>query len=191
MLPMHKATYRGRAIACGFGVAKTGTHQIFVTFEIVEYSDADQRWLPTGEEITWIGAFSDKTTERTIESLGHLGWTGDNLEELDNPTPDALAALMPNDVDLVCEPEEYDGKQTLKVRWVNAPGAGRFKFATPLAGPALKGFASQMRGAIRNARGASGARQAAPSGRTPAPTTTRNARNPHPNTPGTDDDVPF
>ena len=107
-LPIQKATYCARAIACGFGVAKSGTHQIAVTCEIIDV-DSEGVEHGTGEEITWIGSFTDKTTARTIESLGHLGWLGDDLSELANLDAAGCANLLRESVDLVCEPEEYEG----------------------------------------------------------------------------------
>jgi len=189
-LPMTKATYRAHALACGFGVAKTGTHQIFVQCAIVEYSDEAEKWVNTGDEITWIGSFTAGTEARTIESLGHFGWKGDDLAELDNPDEQTLARLMPDFVDLVCEPEEYEGALTLKVRWVNHPGAGKFAFKEPLAGDALKSFAARMKGTIRGTRGAAGARSSTPPTR-PAQSPSRgNGGARHPNAPD-DDKLPF
>lgn len=191
MLPMHAATYRARALACGFGVAKTGTHQIFVTCEILDV-DADGNEKPSGEEITWIGSFTDKTTPRTIESLGYFGWTGDNLEELDDPSPERIFELMPSSVDLAVDVEDYEGKQQLRVKWVNAPGGGKFAFKEPLQGSALKSFAAQMRGTIRGARGATGPRAPTPPTRPAQPPSRSNGGARHPNAPaGVDDDLPF
>lgn len=191
-LPIQKATYRARAIACGFGVAGTGTHSVFVQCAILEYSEMNGDWRASGDEITWIGHFTDAATARTVESLGHFGWLGDDLSELDDIGEDRIASIMPGEVDLVCEPEEYEGSLQLKVRWVNKPGAGKFAFKTPLTGAALKTFAAQMRGQIRGARGPGGARPAPPS--TPqrqAAPASRNGSARHPNAPGGNDDIPF
>ena len=191
MLPMQKATYRARAIACSFGVAKSGTHQIAVTCELLALDDENVD-APTGDEITWIGSFTDKTTARTIESLGNFGWLGDDLSELDNLDAAGCARLMNEVVDLVCEPEEYEGAWQLKVRWVNKPGAGKFAFKEPLAGDALKSFAARMKSTIKGARGAAGARSAPPS-RPAQPPSRGNSGGRHPNAPaGADDsDLPF
>jgi hypothetical protein len=185
MLPMQKATYRGRATGCGFGVSEAkGTTQIAVTFEILNAEENGDH-VPTGESITWIGHFTDKTTARTIESLQILGWTGDDLSELEDLDAGRCAELLPNVADIVCEPEEYEGQWTLKVRWVNRPGAGKFAFKAPLTGSALKSFAAQMKGQIRGAR--QGAR---PSGG-PQARSNGGTQSQHPNRPGFDDDIPF
>lgn len=173
MLPKIRAKYIAKAIASAFGVSSNGNYEIGITCEVVDGEHA-------GQEITWIGFFSEKTQERTIESLQHFGWKGDNLEELADLDAEGCARMFPDHVELACDVEVYEGEQQLKVKWVNKPGAGRFAFKDKLEGGQLKSFAAQMRGAIR------GAQQAGP--RKPnagAPKST------HPNAPGNGDDIPF
>ena len=175
-LPMEKATYRARAIGAGLGTSEKETSQLAVTFGLVDENDA-----LTDESVTWIGHFTEKTTARTIESLQHMGFQSDDLALFEEPSRDDVMALLPNAVDLVCEPEEYNGEYTLKVRWVNRPGAGRFAFKKPLKGADLKAFAAQMKGQIRNARGGTPVRNgggAKPQSQQQAPKIT-------------DDDLPF
>lgn len=169
-LPLIKAKYLARAVGCSFGVSSKGNTQIAVTCEIVEHEEF------TGHEITWLGSFTDKTTERTIESLQHMGWQGDDLSELEGLDMNGAARLLPATVELVCEPDTYEGETNLKVRWVNKPGAGRFAFKEPLTGGGLKAFAAQMRGAIRGRSSSNGSR----------PSTQA-----HPNAPGNKKDIPF
>ncbi len=146
-LPMIKARYLARAVGCSFGTAESSNNtQIGVQFEIVDHPDF------TGESITYIGHFTDRTTDRTIESLQYLGWKGDDLTELDNLDAGACAHFFPNVVELDCGPDTYRDKTTLKVQWVNQPGGGRFAFKAPVTGPDLKAFAAQMRGTIRGAQ---------------------------------------
>lgn len=169
-LPIEKAKYHAKAIACSFGIAEKGTHQVGVTVEIVEGDFAQHT-------ITWLGYFTDGTSARTIESLQHMGWKGDDLSELEDLDAEACARLLPEPIEIVCEPDTYNNETRLKVRWVNRIGAGRFGFKQPLAGAALKGFAAQMKAQIRGMRG--------PQNSKSAPTTR------HPNAPGSDDDLPF
>lgn len=116
-----------------FGLSKNGTPQIGVTFEIISGPAESQ-------EITWLGFFTEKTEERTLESLRHCGWKGDDISNL---------GPMEEEVELVIDHEEYEGEINAKVRWVNRPGAGRFKMANPMEGDALRKFAAQMRGKAR------------------------------------------
>jgi hypothetical protein len=175
-LPMEKATYTARAFAVSFGESENHNKQIAVTFEIADEAFA-------GESITWTGTFTDKAAARTIESLTHMGWQGDDLSEFDGMDEAAVRAALPDPIALVCEPEEYDGQWRLKAQWVNRLGAGRFAFKKPVAGNDLKAFAAQMRATVKSVRGAGGA---------PRNTVAKppNAA-PHPNAPGSDDDIPF
>lgn len=171
MLPLIKATYLARACACFFGVTSNGNQQVGVTFTIVDNADHG------GQTITWVGFFTEKTTARTIESLQHMGWAGDDLSELENLDAVGCERLLPNPVELVCAPETYEGDTTLRVSWVNRMGGGRFAFKDKLEGRELKTFAAQMKASIRAAKGAR-------NGSKP---------DPHPNAPSssTDDDLPF
>lgn len=154
-LPMEKLTLNAKAISAGFGTSENenATKFVAIGFEVVDEQFA-------GETITWFGYFTEKTTARTLESLQHMGFASDDLMLLEDIDAARCAEVLPNVVQIVCEPEEYQGEWTLKVRWVNRSGAGKFKAKQPLVGNDLKAFAAQMKGALRNARGAAGARPA-------------------------------
>ena len=62
--------YRGRPVRAALGTSSKGTEQIAVEFELIE---------PAGERMTWYGFFTEATTDRTIESLRHCGWQGNDL----------------------------------------------------------------------------------------------------------------
>lgn len=181
-LPEVKATYTARAIGCYFGRAGEhgdGNVQVFVPFRIT-FEDGD-------EHITWAGTLADgKAFEIAIQALRALGWMGDDLSELDDLDEEGAARLLPNQVELACDMEEYQGERRLKVKWVNAPGGGRMtKHA--LGGADLKTFAAQMRGAIR---GAAGAQRPAQRPQTRPAQRAESGR--HPNAPGNGmDDIPF
>lgn len=183
-LPMQKSKYNAKAVAASLGKTNEGKPQIGITCEVIDHPDH------VGETITWFGYFTEKTEDRTIESLQHFGWTGDDLSELADLDAEACARLLPTPVSLVCEPDEYDGRVKLKVQWVNKLG-GAFAFKAPLEGADLKTFAAQMRRKIRGAQQAGGARPSQPA--------TRSASNGSPGRPATqarhpnapDDDIPF
>ncbi len=187
-LPMvPKAKYTARAIGSSFGIAESSNnYQVGIPFRIVEGEHAN-------EEIIWFGHFTEKTEERTLESLTHLGWTGDMLTDLEALDEEGAAKMLPDLVEIVVEVEaDRDGVDRLKVRWVNKIGGGRFAFAKPLQGADLKAFASQMRNKIRGAQQGGtkpATRPAAPAQRGLPAGTTRQEQ--HPNAPGFNDDIPF
>lgn len=146
MLPKQKAKYLAKAVATSWGTSSNGNYQIGVTVEVVEGEFA-------GSEITWLGHFTEKTQDRTIESLQNMGWKGDDLTELEALDGADCARVLPDHFEIACDVEVYEGNQQLKVKWINRPGAGRFAFKEKLGGSALKDFAAQMRGTIRGAQG--------------------------------------
>ena len=81
-----------------------GTKCIAVRFEII---DADAE---SNQAITWYGYFSDKTWERTLESLRYMGWDGKDLTDLGS---------LNEPVSLDITNEEYQGRTHSKVAWVN------------------------------------------------------------------------
>ena len=185
-LPMEDITVRVRAVAAGLGESdnENRTKYVHVTGSVVD----DEQY--TGEQITAVLYFTEKTQARSIESLMHFGFASDDLSLLEDADEGKCAELLPDVVEFVCAPEEYQGNWQLKVKWVNRPGRGKFAPKKKLEGSDLKAFAAQMRNSIRNARG--GSRPSKPSGGGQRQT------QPHPNAPGgghggtpPDDDIPF
>lgn len=186
-LPLQKAKYIARAVgAPTFAPASTGNMQICVPFEITQGEFA-------GETQSWLGTFTDNTSERIIESLGHMGWQGEDLSDFDGMTDEQAMQALPNEVELVCDVEPartHNGKQyeaRLRINWVNRVGGGRFVFdeETRLTGQSLKQFGAKMRSTVKSVRGAGGSRRA-----TPANGSHSSSNQPHPNAPGGRSDEP-
>src|SRR6478609_8650524 len=103
-------SYQAVAKEFVFGRASTGSEQIVVSFEI---ANGDQ----VGQRIAWRGYFTEKTEERTLESLEYAGWDGVSLGK--------LSGLGSKPCVIVVEHEEgQDGKTYAKVQWVNSLGGG-------------------------------------------------------------------
>jgi hypothetical protein len=160
MLPQTKGKYTARACgALSFGPpTKNGHKQAAIPFEITQGEH-------TGETITWITvlhATPDKNgvdgEQRFIDSLLHMGWQGEDPTELMEVSDEQIRALLPDEVELSCDVETYEGKTRLKVQWVNKAGAGRFTFKESTSKGDLRSWAAQMKASVRSARGASGAR---------------------------------
>lgn len=148
MLPA--GTYPATAIAADaqFGRTRKGHAQIALPFRIDEGEHA-------GQAITWFGFFTDKTRERTMESLRYCGWRGDDLSDL---------GPLDQQVEIVIEHEEYDGKVRAKVQWVNRIGSGRVQLQDQMNESELRQFAAQMRSIARGIPEASGPRSERRSG---------------------------
>lgn len=132
-MAIQDGTYRARAVGAALGETKGGKEQVAVEFELLTDD------LTPGQRITWFGYFTEKTTARTIESLRICGWTGSDLTDLEG--------IGANEVELVVENEEWEGKTRAKVQWVNKAGGG-LSLAAPLSADKAKAFAARMKGAV-------------------------------------------
>lgn len=126
---IEKGTYTAKAVEWKLGVTGTGKEQIAVLFQ-----------LEDGSQITWYGYFTEKTTERTLDSLEYMGWDG---VDISNPV-----GLDRNEVRVVIDHEvsEQDGKTYARVKWVNRMGGLAVK--EELTGGALQSFKQRMQGAV-------------------------------------------
>lgn len=77
-----------------------------------------------GERVRWTSYFSEKTSERTIDSLRLCGWDGDDLSVFSDGQ---LHGLDKKEVSIVVEIEKYknekgEDRESAKVAWVNRIG---------------------------------------------------------------------
>jgi hypothetical protein len=132
---LNEGNYRGIPVRAALGVAGTGTEQIAVQFELVE---------PQGQRITWFGFFTENATERTVESLRHCGWRGDDLSVFVEGAP--LPEGFDQEVELVVEHNTYNGKTSARVAFVNSGGGLAMKNA--LTQDQAGAFARRMKSKI-------------------------------------------
>lgn len=122
--------FKARGIQAALGKTSNGNPQVAVELEITEGERQ-------GDTLTWYGYFTDKTEERTIQSLRLLGWEGDDLS--------SLIGIDQNEVTIVVEEEEYDGQVREKVKWINGGGLA---MKETMDDGAAKAFAAKMRGKV-------------------------------------------
>lgn len=127
-------TYRAAALEGRLGVTGTGADQVAVRFALLDMD---------GQQVTWYGYFTEKTEERTIESLRIAGWLGTDLSDLSdlsrNDTPEVY---------LVIEHEnDPNGVERMRVRWVNAAGGIAMKNA--MDPEQSRAFAARMRAKVQ------------------------------------------
>lgn len=144
--------YSATPVEAALGESKAGKPQVAVLFRI-------NGGAHDGESITWFGSFSKnlgqgtKTPfQRTIEALRTCGWDGDDISELSSINEDKGVKVR-----LVVEHDEWEGKMSAKVKWVNRDGIG---LATPMKTDKAKAFAASLRGEVlaasRNIKPATG-----------------------------------
>jgi len=117
MIPEGK--YNASIAGASFGKSSKGNWQIAINFTIAA-DDADA----PGESIAYVGTFTDAATPITFEAIRGCGYDGDDLEEFKMLADKSqLPAVV-----LVIQDETFEGETRARVRFVNRPGGGSFKF---------------------------------------------------------------
>lgn len=155
MAIQHGGRYKARAIApVNLGTSKEkGTPFVECYFEI---TDGENK----GGRARWTAYFTEKSAERTIESLQIAGWGGDDVGEF---ADGELHGLDANEVEIVVELEEYekDGEKrvTPRVQWVNRLG-GYLNVQNAMTKEAAASFGDRMKGLVLKVREKSGSKPA-------------------------------
>jgi len=128
---MTPGKYKAQCNAYEYAESKTGKTHIACRFEIS--ADDGKKY------INWMGFFTEKTRERTFESLRYMGWNGKSLSEL---------GPMNLHVELDVVNEEWEGREHSKVAWVNSAKGG-LKSAKKLSEDEVRQFAASMQRHIK------------------------------------------
>lgn len=134
--------FRARAIEGAWGKAASGTEQVAVLFK-----------LETGSTLTWYGYLTEKAAERTMNALITCGVS--DLETLEG--------LGSDEVDVTVERDEYQGKVSAKIAWINPLGSGGVAMKEKVEGPAKLAMLAKHRGNFLRLRKEAGLSTAAPS----------------------------
>jgi hypothetical protein len=146
-------THAARALTAVLSETKKGDPQVVVDLELLDIEGQKPH-------IAWYGYFSEKTEDRTIESLRICGWTGNDFANI----------TVGAEVQLVIESEVFEGKTHQKVKWVNRPGG--VAMAKPMDAGKTAAFAAKMKGkllAFDQKSGTPAKPKPAPSGANPPP----------------------
>lgn len=133
-----------------FGESKNGKQQVAINFEIITGEHA-------GRHITWFGYFVPAAATRTIEALRYCGFRGDDLST-------APTQKLNQRVQIVVEHDEYQGRKSAKVKWVNRGGNGGVKLAKPYDAKAMRDLAQQLKATVSIIPEEAGPAKQAPAG---------------------------
>lgn len=165
--------HKAHAVRGMFAKTKKGDEQVIVSFELSE--GAHQ-----GERIVWRGSFSENkcgattVAQRTLDSLTYCGWDGDTeagvyeyTDEEGIKRQEQVAYLTPSiatkDVILVVEHEEYEGKTSARVAWVNsADGGGALLAKNTMSADEGASFAARLKAKMLAKKANSGGGAQAP-----------------------------
>jgi hypothetical protein len=177
-MTLTNGTWKAKPLEAALGYASTGTEQVAVALRLLEGPDS-------GQVVTWYGYFTDKTIERTFESLRYMGWSSDDLGDLSTVgTMDPYIVLG--------DEADQQGVVRTRVMWVNDPGGGGVALKDRMNAGDIAAFAQRMKGkaiALGQARAA-----APPTTRGGAGAGATGARHTVPGVggaPAVDDDIPF
>lgn len=158
-----KETRRGIVLDWDIGLSGTGSTQIGLSFDVPD-------GVPEDGGTTWYGSLGGDARQYTEKSMRECGWDG--------VWGDAgLDKMKGREVQLVYISEEYQGKWTKKIKFINGGGGVAMKNALSPEEKA-KFFAVMKSGAPAAAYKAPAPRSAPPASNTGAP-------------PIGDDDLPF
>ena len=138
-----------------------GKKQVSAHFKLLAHPEA----FP----VPWYGSFSGETlgkkgktvAERTVESLRYMGFKGNDFLELERQPLNQIVSVQ-------VEHNEWEGKVSLRVAWVNMPGGGVVKIKNPLPQDELRQFAGLMRNSLDKVPEVNGERWAPPAASTDA-----------------------
>lgn len=133
--------YSAGIVGASFGKSKNNNWQIAIQCQI-DAADADA----PGELIAYVGTFTDAATPITFEAIRGCGYDGDDLEEFKMLAD--KGQLGP--VVIVIEHETYEGDTRARIKFINRPGGGAFKFKEEMSAQDVRGFAASMKAAMRS-----------------------------------------
>lgn len=151
---LNPGKYRAQAVGTYFGYSTAkGTPYVEVTFAVVDEGPHFgekiewQGWLPQPVDSSDAAAEkAAKQAERVAKTLVTLGYTGDDPEEFG--AGDA-AVLCPNVVSIDVQAESFNGRDRVKVAWINPVGSA-------LADDAKSAFKASMKASFAAARASAG-----------------------------------
>lgn len=113
---------KAKPVAARFIESKGGTTGLEIGFEFIEPS------TDTPERLNWVGWLSANAMENTMATLVNvLGYNGNDEVDEHGVLSDPKALAYDREVILVVEPEEYDGKTYMRVKWVNSLSGSAFQ----------------------------------------------------------------
>jgi hypothetical protein len=143
-----KRTLRTKARALpgehDWGTSGTGTQQVGIRVEVIQGDPHDE--IKTGSQWTWYGYFTEKSGERTLESLEIAGWNSNPGDDFIN-----LVGLGSTEFELTFEEEEDVDEQGnpagsyWKPGFINRAGVA---MRNKMDDGAKRAFAADMHGLI-------------------------------------------
>lgn len=136
-MPNEPGKYWARAAEWAWGLSSEGNEQLAIAFDFIDHP---------GHRMTAYLSFTDAAFDYSLKKLRNCGWQGNNFDD--------MTGLDANEVQLVVDWEEYQGKRELRIGFINAAGGIALKQVMEPA--QRKTFADRMRAKIDAADAAAG-----------------------------------
>lgn len=131
--------YRAKAVDVYLEHPEGKQERIVVTFRFTENGPNGEPAY--GQDIKWMGFFSDKAFQHTVRALRHCGWVGDDIGDLST----ILEQNGGSEVQLEIEQGEFNGKMQTRVKWVNHRDGAK---PATMSDAQRAAFAARMRGKV-------------------------------------------
>lgn len=119
MKEVQPGKYLAKVTDYGIGTTKEGLPQVLVMFA---YKDKDQ----DEHSLIWFGSLKENAKPYTIDALLACGLKGNDLEVLADGVGNG-ALDTEKDVQITVEEHEWQGKKSMRIQWINEPGASSFR----------------------------------------------------------------
>lgn len=111
------------------GESKSGKPQLCVVFEVTNGPSQ-------GRQLRWYPVITEKTVDWVLASLRAMGHKGDQMVD--------DAQQLDQVVSLVISHNEWEGKVTARVDWVNAKGSSVVKMHAPMSQDKIRTWNAKM-----------------------------------------------
>ena len=136
-MSIEKGIHKAQAISFDLGTnEKTGSDFALIVFRVVEGEQCE------GEEIYHRLYFTDAAAENSMLVMRKMGWIGDDICTVTEED-------LPTVVEIIVDEEEFNGKTSMKVKWVRSVGE-RGPMRDRMDDASRRDFSLRMRDVAKN-----------------------------------------
>lgn len=118
---MTPGVYKAKVINCGITSSKDGNPQVTINLKLLMNEGAPDQ---TTQDMMWSGSLKEgRAQEITLDAVLVCGYKENNL----NLLAEGKGLDLEKVVQVTVESESYNGRDTLKIKWINEVGSGASK----------------------------------------------------------------
>ena len=120
--------YKAKAISAQAGFTNNGVEQVAMLVDLIDLN----------KQMTWYGYFTERSCDRTLESLMIAGWDGVNLGSFNGIGSTEFVAVV--------EEEEWEGQKRTRISWINRARSGGPKLNNPMSEVQVQELSQRLKG---------------------------------------------